>query len=358
LDTSSLTFIVDRTNPLPGPKYFEVRNSGGGAPYWIALADASWLTLSPMMGFDDGEVEVRIDPEGLPPGVHKAKIKVLGRNAANSPLIIDITVMKESFFAGFRASRYGIIPFPEPAYWERVGKSMASKFSGSMPGGVWIAGIALDEGGCELNFPSPGGSYPDTNFLDVDQNEEYLRLFDSQNISVWLQVEPGKADVATLIDLVLGRYAHHPCVRGFGVDLEWFLWQSHQDGKAVTDEEAKSWSEKVRSYNRSYQLFLKHWIQVKMPPTYREGLFFIDDSQEFDSLGSMTGEFRDWGEYFSPSPVGFQFGYEADEFWWQKFADPPLAIGKALVDAIPNTFCLFWVDFTLGKVFPRASRSK
>lgn len=357
LNPTSLVFNLTRANPLPGPLHFEVRNSGGGALHWIAFADVRWLTISPVMGFGEGAVEVSLDPDGLSPGLHKAKIRIHARNAANSPQSVEVTVMKESFYAGFRASRYGITPFPEPAYWERVSKSMASRFSGALPAGVWIVGVALDEGGCQLNFPSPGGLFADTDFLDTDQNEEYLRLFDTQNISVWLQVEPGKADIATLIELVLSRYAHHPCVRGFGVDAEWYLWQSYEYGKDITDTEAMSWSEKVRSYNPSYQLFLKHWIPGRMPPTYREGLFFIDDSQQFDSPESMVGEFKAWGEYFSPSPVGFQFGYEADEFWWQRFSDPPRVIGNALVDEVPNIFCLFWVDFTLEKVFPRASNA-
>jgi hypothetical protein len=32
--------------------------------------------------------------------------------------------------------------------------------------------------------------------------------------------------------------------------------------------------------------------------------------------------------------------------------DPPKDIGNALVENIPNTTSLFWVDFTIKEIFP------
>ena len=94
-----------------------------------------------------------------------------------------------------------------------------------------------------------------------------------------------------LIDLVLTQYRHHPSVIGFGVDVEWYQIATHDEGKAVTDAEAQAWSERVRSYNPNYLLFVKHWLTSKMPPTYRTGMVFIDDSQELPSLDAMVDEF-------------------------------------------------------------------
>lgn len=50
-----------------------------------------------------------------------------------------------------------------------------------------------------------------------------------------------------------------------------------------------------------------------MPPTYRDGLVFIDDSQGFESLEQLVSEFQEWGEAFYPFPVGFQCGYPRDK---------------------------------------------
>lgn len=66
----------------------------------------------------------------------------------------------------------------------------------------------------------------------------------------------------------------------------------------------------------------------------------------------MIEEFAVWGRTFAPAPVAFQYGYESDRQWWRLFDDPPAEIGKAILDAPPNTEGLYWVDFTLMEVFP------
>ena len=43
----------------------------------------------------------------------------------------------------------------------------------------------------------------------------YLNDFDNRGVKVWLQVEPGLADIETLIDLVLTQYGHHSSIVGF-----------------------------------------------------------------------------------------------------------------------------------------------
>ena len=121
----------------------------------------------------------------------------------------------------------------------------------------------------------------------------------------------------------------------------------------MTDAEARAWSEQVRSYNPDYQLFLKHWLPEKMPPTYRAGLMFLDDSQIFESLDEMAGEFKAWGKTFAPAPVGFQYGYRSDREWWDALSDPPKEIGQALINEIPNVTDLYWVDFTAEEIWPQ-----
>jgi len=232
---------------------------------------------------------------------------------------------------------------------------MASRFDDSVPSVVWIVGI-VEGSSCWLNLP---GSSPDEEYPNIilsnywDSNEDYLNQFDQAGVRVWLQVEPSSADVPTLIDLVLERYSSHPCVVGFGVDVEWYKNREYHEGKAVTDAEAQAWSEQVRSYNPDYWLFLKHWLPEKMPPTYREGLMFLDDSQGFASLDEMVSEFEVWGQTFAPAPVGFQYGYRSDRRWWGDLSDPPRDIGQALMDKIPNTTDIYWVDFTAEEIWPQ-----
>ena len=203
-------------------------------------------------------------------------------------------------------------------------QDMAARYNNAQPVLVWIVGVVGENGEIWLNFPADGPAEdPYLRFADSDFNQAYLTAFDQAGVKVWLQVEPGQADVAGLIDIVLDRYGQHPSVAGFGVDVEWYRQDEYEEGKAVSDTEAKLWHSRVQAYNPDYTLFLKHWLTEKMPHTYRDGILFVDDSQDFDSMVMMVDEFETWGEYFAPAPVAYQFGYQSDQPWWGDFEDPP-----------------------------------
>ncbi len=252
--------------------------------------------------------------------------------------------------AGFRFSSYGPPYNPGADYWAGVAQGMAARFPDAAPQGIWILGVLRGEG-VFLNFPS-GIVNPYVSDQPVDENEAVFDLFDQLGVQVWLQVEPGMAPVDELIHALLDRYGHHPCVIGVGVDVEWYQSYETPEGTAVSDEQARAWAAAARAHGAQYRLFLKHWEIEKMPPTYREGLVFVDDSQQFQSLDQMIAEFQAWGAHFAPSPVGFQFGYPADQFWWGELADPPAEIGSRILAVTPNTEGLYWVDFTVFDLFP------
>jgi hypothetical protein len=259
-------------------------------------------------------------------------------------------VQKRPMGAGFRYSAYGPDYDPGPQYWLRVGQEMAERFPGSVPETVWIVS-RLNDDGTLLNFPVDG-AHPLIAGSETDENESVLDLFDRHGLRVWLQAEPGHAPVEELIDIILARYKHHPSVVGFGVDVEWFESTERPEGRPVTDAEARAWLEAVRRHSPDYRLFLKHWEIGKMPPTEREGLLFIDDSQILPSLEVMVDEFAEWGRAFAPAPVGFQYGYPSDRPWWSQLDDPPGDVGRAILDRVPNTEGLYWVDFTVLDLFP------
>ncbi|MGE5362770.1 MAG: T9SS type A sorting domain-containing protein [Bacteroidota bacterium] len=267
-------------------------------------------------------------------------------------------------FAGFRASRilqsYPGNKFPSADYWSNTGKSISGKFNGFSTAAVWIVSLYIDNGETLFNFPSDGYTVPKVSFINTDQNEEYLDRFDAEGIKVWLQVEPGAASVDTLIHIVLSRYGHHTCIAGFGVDVEWLDPQLDSWGRQVKDAEARRWEAKVKTFNPAYTLFLKHFTKSRMPASYRGDIMFIDDSQDFttsshkasDALNNMINEFKAWGNSFPGSKVAFQYGYSVDEWWWSQLNDPLKTIGDRLMQAIPNCGGLFWVDFTIAKLFP------
>lgn len=259
--------------------------------------------------------------------------------------------------AGLRASNYGISPFPSPTWWTTSIQSMASRFPQST--GEQVAVVVEVSGGggksgCWAHFPdpSPATAKPNVVFDSTDLFESTFAAFDQAGIKVWVQVEPARCDVPMLIDLVMQQYGHHQSVIGFGVDVEWYRKDLSRYGQAVTDAEAQAWVAQTTSYNSTYQVFLKHWLVEKMPPTHRTGLVFIDDSQGHGSLQAMVDEFSQWGQAFAPAPVGFQYGYRSDKKWWRKLSDPPRTIGDALLANIPNTRDLLWVDFSAYDIWP------
>ena len=253
--------------------------------------------------------------------------------------------------AGIRSSTYGRPNDPGPGYWARTGVEIAARFPGATPEAIWIV-CRLKGRGTEMSFPVPPGGEPLITGMPEDLSEPVLQLFDQLGYRVWLQTEPGWAPVDKAFHVMLDRYGHHKCVIGVGVDIEWHRSNNPDLGDPVTDELARTWLAAARSHNPAYRMFLKHFRENVMPPTFREGVMFVDDSQIFKSSDEMIEEFAKWGKTFAPSPVGFQYGYQSDKPWWSLMKDPVKEIGDRILAATPNTEALIWVDFSVQDVFP------
>ena len=265
-------------------------------------------------------------------------------------------------YAGARAHRECIRPFPNPEGWVMALKAINKNFEGSTPCALWILGRITHSQGksvCSFDFPPPknGKKYENVRFTsNVDLNEKYLSLFDKQGVKVFLQVESGDANVDDLIDLVLKRYRRHRCVAGFGVDVEWHKIRKNVKlsyGEPISDEEAKRWEKKVKSYNRKYKLYFKHWLPAWMPPKYRGDLIFVNDSQDYQNLDLMVKDFDYWAKKYYPNTVFFQIGYGSDRTkLWGSMENPPKEMADAIGADIKQPHGFFWVDFTLREVAP------
>ncbi len=242
---------------------------------------------------------------------------------------------KPALGAGFRYSTYGPRDNPGPQYWESVGQQMASRFPGGAPGKRSGSMGELQAGGSRLSFPGQSDN-PLIQFTTQDLNEVALTRFDQGGVKSRLQVEPGDAPVDQLIRLVLQRYGQHPCVIGVGVDVEWYHSTHDPQGIQVSDADAAAWLAARAPSTWPTVCSFKHWETSKMPPILREGILFVDDSQQFQSLDQMVAEFTSWGQTFYPAPVAFQFGYPDDRAWWGSFADPANQIGQAISKKYPT----------------------
>ena len=271
---------------------------------------------------------------------------------------------------GFAAAQFSVAPpFPGHEYWAKAGKLASDKFPGATAEGVWVIGGVLQGGICYLNFPS-STQYSNIAFASTDENEPYLDYFDSQGISIILQVEPGLADVDTILKLVLDQYAHHPCVSGVGVDVEWNQAPAYWEGRPVTDEEAARWYKLINTYawrskthaslwerlfgtaEKKYVLALTHWKTEKMPPTYREGIYFLYDGFRFKSESDMMRYCIDWGQSYPDNPVGYYIGFPDDRFWWGSNSDPCFTLGERLMKNIGNAKGVYWMGTSIRDICP------
>lgn len=281
-------------------------------------------------------------------------------------------------WAGARSSIYGAVPFPEDSSWSFIMKNMVAKNNAQIPTGIWIVGhLDSRNGNCFLEFDKPDtmttvpehisflGDDPDWQ-VEVNDHEATLNYFDANGIKVMLQVEPGLADLPTLMDIVMQKYGHHECVIGFGFDIEWYNVPDDQNvngggtySNKVNYALASAWNNQLKTYNPNYQFFIKHWLTdylAETPQDVVDDILYIDDSQGFgyaaNPLWEMEAEFAAWARYFNPAPVGYQIGYANDEDWWPELEDPLENIAGSIKWAIDQDgssqkLGMFWVDFTL-----------
>lgn len=263
-----------------------------------------------------------------------------------------------SLYVGLRRSSYGLpARKADDAWWVQRAKEFAARFPGAQPAIVEIVSTYQNDGSTQFEFARPAGDSGAIEHISfrpgAADHERALSLYDREGVKAILQIESGRADVARCLEIARSAFAAHPCVAGFGVDVEWHFYKETpgKAGRAVTDDEARAWTERVLSFDPRYTLFLKHWDARYMPPAYRSaGLWFLSDSQQFDELDGMMTDFSAWSRKLAGATVGFQFGYPKDDKWWSRLASPPTDIGRRVRADIPACRFLFWVDFTADKV--------
>jgi len=69
-----------------------ISNAGTGTLSWTASADQPWVSLDATLGTSPSAVSVKVNPAGLAPGTYQASVRVVSPEAANSPLVIPVTL--------------------------------------------------------------------------------------------------------------------------------------------------------------------------------------------------------------------------------------------------------------------------
>ena len=170
---------------------------------------------------------------------------------------------KQSAEDGLDSSQLGkkigtFLALRDPDAWANAILNVNSRFPGSKPWVTWSVGEVRD-----------------AESLTDAEHEACLDRMDELEAEVFLEIAPNRGDdPATLIASWLDKLKHHTCVKGFGVDLEFY--------ERIDDETAQAWDEQIKAVNPGYRLFFKHWDQAFMPPNYRGkgDLIFINTSSE------------------------------------------------------------------------------
>ncbi len=271
--------------------------------------------------------------------------------------------IQEAIFAGLRRSSYGCEPKNRNDGWWAdkailLSKSISCKKK-VIPVVIQIvSGFLSESGKTRFEFEKPASYTASTKNMTFKQphnidHDRALSVYDRKKVRVILQLESGNSDISNALEVVFKKFGHHPSVLGFGIDAEWYFYKESKNktGIPISDVEAERWVQKVLSFGQEYTLFIKHWKPDNLPPTFRhKNLWFLSDSQDFNSMDDILTEFRKWGEHYKNSSVGFQFGYIRDKRWWKKIRYPGKIISEKIINNIPNVKYLFWVDFTASRI--------
>jgi hypothetical protein len=259
---------------------------------------------------------------------------------------------------GLRRSSYGLRgKNADHAWWAAQAKKFAARFPGAVPTIIEIVSTYQDDDSTQFEFARPGDVAQTAKGMQFTRgrldHEKALAEYDRQGVQAIVQVEPGSADMVRCLQIIHRKFAKHSCVVGLGLDAEWFFTKQSpkKEGRPISDAEAKAWLEATLAMNPKYTLFLKHFSSKHLPPTYRHPrLWFLDDSQEFQSTDECLADFKDWARHCPGTTTGYQFGYKADRAWWSKIENPPVDLGRRIQTSIPSAGYLFWVDFTADRV--------
>ena len=263
-------------------------------------------------------------------------------------------------WAGLRSSPYGFEQdgtdksFPSVDDFDTYASKMAANYPGSNGAFVWIVGVVEEKTwNCYMNFPVKNKEIAKVYGSNEDENIEFLNMASQKGYNVWLQVESGDADIYKLAWLILNRYKNFPCVKGFGVDIEWYQPEGTKGyGSKITDNVAEKLNKIAKMVNPNYTVFFKHWTSRWMPESYRSDLIFVTDSQGLGSIDEYKSAMERWASKFSPNPIFLQIGYDSDEGKvWGSLKKPTKDLGTYITQDITdsNPIGIIWVDFTLRR---------
>ncbi len=178
------------------------------------------------------------------------------------------------------------------------------------------------------------GTYAEYPSTVADRNESkdlvepMLEALDESGYHCILSIQPLTTNITDLINEILSRYSHHPCILGVGLDAE---WKGPVQPGSVSDAEAESYIDTIQHFQGSYQLFLVHY-DISMLPDDRPRMTVLYDGK--DDVPTILANYRVWGQKWSS--VGI---YVFDK-------SSPIA-DDVIMETAPNTGYIIHEEYTV-----------
>ncbi|OUM69809.1 hypothetical protein PIROE2DRAFT_2239 [Piromyces sp. E2] len=279
--------------------------------------------------------------------------------------LISATYAGNVKWTGFRYSTYGVQKSfgnaPDANTLGTYIDGMKNHFDESTEKSLLLTVGKASSNKCSFDFSKPENVIDISNVEyikgneDINKFEDILTMCDEKNVNVWLVVEPGDNKLVDLANIVLDKYGNHKSVKGFGVDLEWWHREDYNrnQGKALTDYEAKEVVTAIRKRNKKFTFLAKHWKASHMPEFYTAGMVYVNTAQSFRDITKMSNEFSAWANAFQDNPVMFEIGYKDDKEIWQ--SDPIKIANTIANDAskFNDQIGIVWTDYTMKEALEK-----
>jgi hypothetical protein len=292
----------------------------------------------------------------------------------SSPTLAATSVPQE---VGWRSSDYGIqdptaVYQGNAAYYVQAALGMQRQFPGSRAEGIYTVGYidtgSVDRLPYEVTNGAPtgiSGAVLDAQGAQTDPDTMFT-AFDNAGVDIIIAVEPGTADTAQLATLLLNKYKNHSSVKGYLIDTEWYNSDQSNAGGPFPTFQANAVVAAVHAVNSNYQVLIKNFDTSYLTPGW-SGVTYISDSCGFSSESAAVSDYVAWANYYSGSPVGYQFGYDRqecgtpdDSLWWKQMGTTPYGYGAAAAKITSDIrsqinnpiYGVYWADFTILTQFP------
>ena len=166
----------------------------------------------------------------------------------------------------------------------------------------------------------------------TDRVEPFLEELDRVGYRCILNIQPQKTDIVAIINEVLLRYSHHPCVIGLAVDVEWKKTGTNQQ---VSGVEADTYIDAIQVYNSVYRLFLIHWESWRLPAD-RPGMTLLYDGISYDE-NYILNIYKTWSQNWSSIGI----------YIFDKHAMIP---DDKIMNAAPNTGYIIHEEYYIHEV--------